>query len=172
MDRQMQQLLKRFAMAMAGQALPETSALATVLKDAQRGMLATVVTGVLIASIVLLASFGFYLFLQAEAVGQGMAVGLTLGLLALLTIISGLLAGRYVSRTQRAKQKLGFFSKKHEPQTNEFEEIMNAFLQGLLHEEPSSSVVPKKQQSTSQEKSHVFTDIGYRDPDTVVQLRR
>ncbi|MGB1540155.1 MAG: hypothetical protein ACPG80_04285 [Rickettsiales bacterium] len=131
------QLVKRLALAVVGQALPETSALATLMDDARKALLATVVTGVLLSALLLLAAFGLYLFLVEEGLAASTAVFLGAGMVLLLAIISGLIADRYTARTQRAKRKLGLFppsdaSKPSETRV-ELEPVIEAFLNGLLH---------------------------------------
>lgn len=103
-------LLKRVALAFLGQALPEKSALHETVKQTQKGLLATVVTGVLLASFLIFGCYGFYLYLISEGLSRHSAIILGALFLLMLTIISALIANNYLSGLQDTKEKLSPFS--------------------------------------------------------------
>lgn len=124
-------LMKKLALAAVGQALPETSALTASLKATQRGLLLTVVTGVFVAALLLLALFGFYLFLRSEGVSSLTAICLLSGLLFLLTIITGLMAERHLNKATEVKKELDPFQGMGQLAAP-VEEIVSAFVSGFM----------------------------------------
>lgn len=103
------EMMKRLGLAVLGYSLPETSTLRGLLQDARKGLLATVVMGVLIAAMLLLFCFGFYQFLLSEGVSVGISLSISLFILSLLTFIAGLMANKHVSRLEQTKEKLSPF---------------------------------------------------------------
>ncbi len=132
------ELMKRLGLAVIGHVLPKTSALSDIIRDVHRGLLAAVITGVLLSSLVLLGCLMFYQFLIAEGLSHHGAVGLSAGLLFLLTIISGLIAEKYTSKAKQAKKKLTpFTADKTEANTASIESLLQAFIDGLCEEKDS-----------------------------------
>lgn len=123
-------LIKRLALAAVGQALPEASALSATLRVAQKGLLATVVAGVLLAGLIIVGLFGFYLYLVAAGVTQLTAIGIITLILFMLTVISGLVAERYLTKLPEVKQELSPFRG-----SNGFDlpvqEMLSAFMEGI-----------------------------------------
>ncbi|GJM03545.1 MAG: hypothetical protein DHS20C08_20460 [Rhodomicrobium sp.] len=135
-------MLKKLAFAAVGQALPDKASLTASLRATQIGLVATVAFGVFVASFLLLGLFGFYLLLRAEGVSQLTSFGLITGLLFMLTIITGLIAERYVSRASEdvteqmdPMAQVGHLA---EP----VEQIFSAFLDGILNQ--GSSALSRK----------------------------
>lgn len=136
------ELVKRLGLAVIGQALPKTSALSEIIRDVRRGLLATVITGVLVSSFVLLGCLGFYQFLIAEGLSSHATIGLSAGLLLLLTIISGLVAEKYISKASQAKEKLTPFASEETGVETSIESLFQAFVDGLIdggHSEKSDN---------------------------------
>lgn len=130
-------LIKRIGLAVVGQALPETSALNEIVRDVQRGLLATVITGVLASFLVLLGGFGFYRFLLSEGLSDLTALSLSAGLLFLLTVIGALISNKYISKASQAKEKLKPFSGSSLEKNTYLEPLFQAFLEGFLKKETS-----------------------------------
>ncbi len=103
------EMMKRLGLAVLGYSLPETSTLRDLLQDARKGLLATVVMGVLIAAMLLLFCFGFYSFLMSEGVSVGLSLTISLFVLSLLTFIAGLMANKHLARLEQTKEKLSPF---------------------------------------------------------------
>ncbi|WP_417782259.1 hypothetical protein [Terasakiella pusilla] len=103
------EMMKRLGLAVLGYSLPETSTLRDLLQDARKGLLATVVMGVLIAAMLLLFCFGFYSFLMSEGVSVGLSLTISLFILSLLTFIAGLMANKHLARLEQTKEKLSPF---------------------------------------------------------------
>lgn len=122
-------LIKRIGLAILGEILPETAMLSKIVHDIQRAFLATLITGIFIAAFFLLACFAFYSFLTAKGMTEGLAMGSTLGVLLILTLISGLIAKKYLSRIKKAKEKLTISSQKDAPA--QVSAILSAFIDGL-----------------------------------------
>jgi ABC-type transport system involved in multi-copper enzyme maturation permease subunit len=141
-------LLKRVGLAIIGQALPETSALEGMVKSVRRGLLATVVTGVLFGALLLLGCFGFYTLLISEGLSGTTAIVLSAGFLALMSIISGLIAEKHLSKVSKVKKKLSPLEGAA-PEVN-IELLFSAFINGLCETDVAENTEPKeKQQATA-----------------------
>jgi len=81
--------MKRIGLAVIGRALPEASALSSILQDVRRGLLATVVVGVLISAFILLLCFRLYQYLLAEGVSPHAALVIAASWTLLLAGIIG-----------------------------------------------------------------------------------
>lgn len=138
------EIMKRLGLAVIGQALPKTSALCEIINDLRLGLLATVITGVLVSSLVLLGCLLFYQFLITEGLTNHAAIGLSAGVLLLLSIISGLLAEKYISRTQKAKKKLAPLTS-DDTEANNVDSLFKAFIEGLCEEEAGSQKQPSNE---------------------------
>lgn len=127
-------MLKKLAFAAVGQALPDKACLTASLRSTQIGLVATVAFGVFVASFLLLGLFGFYLLLRAEGVSQLTSFGLITGLLFMLTIITGLIAERYISKASddvtEQMDPMTQVSDLAEP----VEQIITAFLDGIFNQ--------------------------------------
>lgn len=124
-------IIKRLALAAVGQALPEQSALTDALKATQKGLMATVVAGVLIAAFLLLGVFGFYLLLRSEGVSLITSIVLIGAVLFMLSAITVLIAERYLSKAGEVKEKIDP-GDAVEQITEPIEQIVSAFINGIF----------------------------------------
>jgi len=144
-DRANSQWIGRLALALLGQALPEPSSLAGIIKDLRRGLLALVVAGVLVSAFIILGCFGLYHALLAQGVTTGMAIGIGAGAIVLMAIIFGLIAEKHLGRVSRAKQKLELFPDASLPADLSFEVLLSAFMNGF--HEPETKPHPRSSSS-------------------------
>lgn len=129
------ELLKRLALGVIGQALPKASALSGMVQHVRRGLLATVVTGVLFSALLLLGCFSFYQFLLQSNISQAVALSFSAVLLFLLTITSGLVAEKYISKAAQQKQKLEIFPENNLKSAVDLEHLFQAFVNGLYEKD-------------------------------------
>ncbi|WP_417320055.1 hypothetical protein [Emcibacter sp.] len=158
MSAEVSELLKRLALAVLGQALPEASALDDIFRHTRKGFLFTIVTGVLISAGLLLACFGFYRFLVTQGLTMAVALSISLGLLILMAVIATLIADRAFRRVEETRRRIGFFPKPNRTKESdrdkggnsllagadlEPQELLAAFLEGFLqdsHREKTSEL--------------------------------
>lgn len=176
-------LLKQLGLAAMGQMLPDASALSPILGDMRKGLLATVVTGVLIASFLLLGCFAFYRFLSESGFSESASLAISAVILLMLALISGLFADKYISRTKRAKQDLSIsFIDRHGNTPNnedtragiDLNGLVNAFIDGFAKEQ-SEAEQSEKAATTFVEPENTEPDetkLTTRTSATVIDIRK
>lgn len=125
--------MKRIALAFLGQALPEERQLQKNLHYAKRGLLATIVTGVLLSALLVFLCYGLYLFLKMQGVSPLISMGLGASFLLFLVIISGLVADRNFSKLENLKEDLSLFPQQQQPFSSDVDisALLQSFWDGL-----------------------------------------
>ena len=125
--------IERIIYAIIGQVLPKPSVLLAISKNIRKAMLATVVTGILIASLILLSCFGWYHFLLTQGVDKLPAITVTVVILVMLVIVAAVISEKYFNSLKSIKSELSLFS--HD-QEKIFEVLYTQFVKGFCsHDE-------------------------------------
>jgi len=123
--------IKRIAIALLGQALPENGALAEILKNLRNSFIAIVIAGILISSLILLSCFSFFKLLIVKGFSQWAAIGITGLIIMLIAVLSGLSAQRYARKAKEVRDNMGLFSK-NKQLASYIEIAIKAFLEGAF----------------------------------------
>tara|TARA_B100001564_G_C20649203_1_gene675979 strand:- start:1112 stop:1624 length:513 start_codon:yes stop_codon:yes gene_type:complete len=150
--------IKRIGLGAIGLILPKVSILSSIVRDVRRAMLATVMTGVLLSSCVLLGCLGLYQFLIAQGLSNLAAMSISGGLLLLMTIISGLVAEKYISKAKRIDDTLTPLDGKYAMSDIGIEPLFQAFIDGLFEEEGVTKHSVEKHKNDSSFVSSSQTD--------------
>ena len=156
-------LMKQLAIALMGQALPNTSVLSAIVDDLRKGIFAMIVAGTLVTALIVLCCFGFYTFLVMEGLSKMGAIGITALILLMVSIISFMQAQKYLARTSEAKNKLGFFPEEKDA-AGTFEAVATSFIEGFLSEEkPLERKVVRRTSTVFDQDSYVYETIDDQD---------
>jgi len=146
-------LIKQIGLALAGQILPDESALSGLASNIRKGLFATIVGGVLFAACVIAGVFGFYTFLIDEGISNIVATAICFSFLFLTSLLSMLFAKHYSRDVKNVKQKM---SPSLGTNTDTIlSDIVSAFVDGLNEPKPHNKpqdepevhtyhIVPKK----------------------------
>ena len=123
-------LLKQLAAAAIGQALPQPTVLSRTFAHLRNSLIATTITGILSAALILFGCFEFYNFLLSEGLERSTVSLMTVGLLTMLIVIGGFVAAHYGKEVVKAKHSMSVL-----PQTSDLfagaESLVTAFLRGF-----------------------------------------
>lgn len=126
----MSSVLKRLAIGLIGQALPEASAFSTTINQAKNGVIAATVAGALIAAFVMLLCFGLYSYLLSTGMGILPALSVTTVIVGLLAAVSLMIARQHFTRVEQSKRKMEFFPE-YQDMGSVVEDIVAGFLEGF-----------------------------------------
>ena len=154
----MNNVSKRLALALLGQALPPSTALSGVGRAAQRGVMASVISGTMFSAFLMLSCFGFYRYLLNEVVSQDLAIALSGGLLLLMAVIASLIARGAVAKVADARESISLFPKTQKQATSTLDDMFAAFLTGLCDAPAESKTAQNPQEASDDEKIQLVKD--------------
>ena len=128
-------LMVQIGLALLTWILPSSSTLTSLVNNLRKGLLATIITGVLSSSIILLAIYSAHQFLLKSGVEQWVSLLIVFVTLAIIVLISGKIAKNHFQKTVKKSKNICFFDNQSESHSNiNLEAVIAAFLEGYLQE--------------------------------------
>lgn len=127
-------LLIQLGLAVFAWALPSSHVLANLINHFRKGLLATIIAGVLTSSILLFSVFALYKMLLSYGVDEWASLGITFLALTLLSLISGYIAKRHFVKTATKTKNMSLFNSELNQQPS-LESLIASFADGFMEEE-------------------------------------
>ena len=147
-------IMVQIGLALLTWILPSSSTLTSLVDNLRKGLLATIITGVLSSSIILLAIYSAHQFLLTSGVEPWVSLLVVFVTLAIVVLISGHIAKKHFHKTIKKSKNMSFFDDSPKNHSNmNLEAVIAAFLEGYLQE--SQQPAPKNTAYTAKnEKSN------------------